>query len=343
MLNFGFVLSCAIHRDPIGSKPRALLFATQGVEFLKSSKLTYTTNQMTTIATDANSIRSVQHSIEQSTRIQIGLMSSLIQVQIMRRELDEAEENLNEMIKLCRSNEMILEWSTTLLLLRAFIDHAQSNIPKASEGYLVASLLSKPTEHTPWQLSLFHSNGDQNPKIYVQDSEMHIASSLAKFLLEISNDVTTLESFNHFIDTHIIQTDISPNIQAIIKLGQGILSSSTITKSKQSLTHSLTLVSKSHDNHLKALLLTFLSQVFINTHQNQALQMLETGFALSKKMGKVDNLTNKSFGNPILNLWYGKQLEQIYEKSPKYIQNYQKQTKLNEWNQYLVNKLFNDV
>ena len=244
------------------------------------------------------------------TNAELALRCSATQVHVMRREMEDARGRLSEMVTLARKSKTMKTWAPWLLMLEGFLLQA-SNEGEAARRYFeaVATLCGRDADTFD---KLFQATS--STAYDLQNDELAVAAQTATIVLDAGLNKADIEAVKALVE-RTKRVQCSPHIHAVLKMVEGILSKGTITRSKHLLTQSLTLSSKSQDNYIRAFLFALLHEVFSHSHEDQALQMIQTGYAISRKMGKVDASTGKSFGMPFLNLIYSQALESHYKRS----------------------------
>ncbi|TIA69477.1 hypothetical protein E3P91_03588 [Wallemia ichthyophaga] len=301
ILEFSFVLNCITHKDPVGSMPVSLICVREGLAFMKDD-----------IGGGIHHQAGSEVEVSKSDRsnVELAIRCSAAQVHIMRREMEDAREQLLEMVKLARKHKVMKLWAPWLLMLEGFLLQASNEEEAAKNYYEAVAILCGKNANT--FTSLFHVNSSNVEEL--QNDEMEVTARISAMTLEVGMNRCDHEAVKA-VNERMRYVQCSPSIHAIMKMVEGILSKGIITRSKHLFTQSLTLSSQSHDNYIRAFLFALLNEVFRHSHEDQALQMIQTGYAISRKMGKVEQANGKNFGMPFLNLIYSQSLENYYKRS----------------------------
>ncbi|TIB73166.1 hypothetical protein E3Q23_03093 [Wallemia mellicola] len=301
LLDFSFVLSCMTCKDPVGTKPLSLLYSLKAIDLFNEDR-----REVYRYST----IQNIEKRNVQRVHMKLYILCSLTQVYIMRREMENAYKTLTEMVKLSREHSLTMKWAAWMLMLEGYYLQASNELEAAKVYYeSVISLCGKKGD-TFSNLFLTNKNSVQN----LHNDEMEVAAKLSKLALEVGTNNAEHDRMKELNESSkLIQC--SSSILAALRMVEGMLNKSIITRSKYLLSQSLTLSSKSNDNHIRAFLFALLSEAFNHSHEDQALKMIETGYALARKMGKVDQASSKSYGMPFLNLFYGKCIADHYKRN----------------------------
>ncbi|TIA85372.1 hypothetical protein E3P99_04012, partial [Wallemia hederae] len=217
------------------------------------------------------------------TNAELALRCSATQVHIMRREMEDARGQLSEMVTLARKSKTIKAWVPWLLMLEGFLLQASNEEEAARKYYEAVAMLCGRDADTFNKLFQATSSTAYD----LQNDELAVAAQTATMVLDAVLNKADIEAVKVLVE-RTKRVQCSPQIHALLKMVEGRLSKGTITRSKHILTLSLTLSSKSQDNCIRAFLFALLHEVFSHSHEDQALQMIQTGYAISRKMGKVD-------------------------------------------------------
>ncbi|KAI5475091.1 Cohesin loading factor [Pseudohyphozyma bogoriensis] len=314
LYSFAFLVSVAIHRDPFGKKPRALLFADEGLRLVN--------NKLSGLEALPSSLLPHQQTLHLTTLVRLKLHLHLLstELHLMRSAFSLTSSHLNEAISTARTFGLFDEFASRIALDWGLFAVVKGDNEEAVSSFETVMQLEEPS------------------------SELYAIASLSKTLLGVSMGVPPSSLALPPSSTPSVNTDLPPNLSLLMDVTRA-LTADAITESKKHLSSALNTANEGARNHSKCLLLALLANVFLCTRNDQAQKMLSASLHIARGMSArvpssdPDKKGEENVGNAKLGLWVGERLLEGYKKEAQgKTTKIQDQETLNEVHRRVVDK-----
>ncbi|KAG8906104.1 hypothetical protein FRC01_008124 [Tulasnella sp. 417] len=226
----------------------------------------------------------------------------MVSIYVMRSEFDEAEASLSNLIGYTRSTNLFQAYAPQITLLSAYLSHALGQTSRALDCYRSAAYL------------------DRSP----EKGSIRLAARVGEVVLRIGQGEEEDEEQVQGMTAQVIRECKAYGAQfdAVGRILEAILAREII-EIKKSLKSALEQVTRSLDNHLRALILALMANMYLLTASDHAQLMLKTCQQLASGLGapedKADELLNGGsvVGNVPLGLWVGEKFLELYRRAGK--------------------------
>ncbi|KAH6911011.1 hypothetical protein BKA70DRAFT_1099641 [Coprinopsis sp. MPI-PUGE-AT-0042] len=279
-----FLVTAIAKRDPVGRKPKRKVFAGEGLAVVERELQKEVALPMWASERDV-----VEHRLRLQ-KLKADMMCEIIGVCIMRSEFGEAETTMAELIAHTRNHRLFNFYCGRITLLQAQLSHALGYPERAVQCYRVAALLSRKREEDGWihaaacagelwvRIGLIRACTPSDER-QLEEQQWHIEE-----LKRTSEDVIrACES-------------VGGTLGAIATVLKACLANEYL-KAKILLRDALNTVTKSTDNHLRALILALIASQYLNTSSEHAEAMLATAEQLAAGLGAQPRPPKGSSGN----------------------------------------------
>ncbi|KAG9005539.1 hypothetical protein FRB94_001466 [Tulasnella sp. JGI-2019a] len=302
LYEIAFLISGLSKRDVAGRKPRCRVFLQEGLGVANEEE------KMVPFST-SNSTRDIQEIEEKLNNIKGDMLCHLASIHIMRSEFNEAEETLVTLIAHARSNDSFQSFAPRIVLLQAHLAHALGKTDRALQCYHAASFLSK-------------SNGK------APDAFVGLSARIGEVVLRLSSkDQYSIDGDDGILKAMTFEVISEcrrggPPFEAVVKLLEAVWAGGIIDM-KAKLKAAIESTSRSQDNHLRALILALMANMYLLTASDHAQVVLKTcqqlAIGLGAPLNKEDELVNGGIvaGNAPLGLWVGEKFAELYRRNDK--------------------------
>ncbi|KAH6896175.1 hypothetical protein BKA70DRAFT_1318603 [Coprinopsis sp. MPI-PUGE-AT-0042] len=310
-----FLVTAIAKRDPVGRKPKRKVFAGEGLAVVERELQKEVAVPMWASERDV-----VEHRLRLQ-KLKADMMCEIIGVCIMRSEFGEAETTMAELIAHTRNHHLFNFYSGRITLLQAQLAHALGYPERAVQCYRVAALLSRKREEG-LPLGAKQAGGrkegagggnEEEEEDYdgVEDGWIHAAACAGELWVRIGliragtpSDERQFEEQQWHIEElkrtseDVIRAceSVGGTLGAIATVLKACLTSEYL-KAKILLRDALNTVTKSTDNHLRALILALIASQYLDTSSEHAEAMLATAEQLAAGLGAQPRPPKGSSGN----------------------------------------------
>ncbi|GAA96574.1 hypothetical protein E5Q_03243 [Mixia osmundae IAM 14324] len=140
---YAFLVSMAVHRDPIGKTPRSLLYAEEGLS-CADARLEGSPDSLPSSCSSVDIIAG----FEEAAKLKRDVLTLSFETHLARGDLAKATSILTELIDHCERFHRLPESYQRLALLLGMLDHARGDLTHALPVMQVASTGNSPEAHT---------------------------------------------------------------------------------------------------------------------------------------------------------------------------------------------------
>ncbi|KAG9009078.1 hypothetical protein FRB90_008573 [Tulasnella sp. 427] len=281
LYELAFLVSGVCKRDVVGRKPKRKIFVREGLGVCDEVEKLVTMS----LFSGVHEARAVERGLN---KIRADGLCELVSICIMRSEFDEAEESLNNLVAHTRTTNLFQSYSPQIALLSAYFAHALGQTSRALDCYRSAAYLDRSSE----------------------DGFVRLAARVGEVVLRIGQGDEESEEEVQAVTVQVIKECkvYGAQFEPIAGILEAILAREII-EIKKSLKSALELVTRSLDNHLRALILALMANMYLLTASDHAQMMLKTCQQLASGLGAPEDKSNELVnggtvvGNVPLGLW----------------------------------------
>ncbi|KAG8935972.1 hypothetical protein FRC00_010048 [Tulasnella sp. 408] len=295
LYELAFLVSGVCKRDVVGRKPKRKIFVKEGLGVCEEVEKLVTMSLL-------GGIRDMQKVEERLNKIRADGLCEMVSICVMRSEFDEAEASLSSLIAHTRSTNLFQAYAPQITLLSAYLCHALGQTSRALDCYRSAAYVDRSSE-----------------KGFVR-----LAARVGEVILRIGQGEEENEEEVQEMTVQVIKECKAHGAQfeAVGRILEAILAREII-EIKKSLKSALEQVTRSLDNHLRALILALMANMYLLTASDHAQLMLKTCQQLASGLGAPEDKANELVnggsvvGNVPLGLWVGEKFLELYRRAGK--------------------------
>ncbi|KAG8960698.1 hypothetical protein FRC05_006691 [Tulasnella sp. 425] len=295
LYELAFLVSGVCKRDVVGRKPKRKVFVKEGLGVCEEVEKLVTMSLFSSV----HEVRKVE---ERLNEIRADGLCEMVSICVMRSEFDQAEASLSNLIAHTRSTNLFQTYAPQITLLSAYLSHALGQIPRALDRYRSAAYLDR----------------------FSEKGFVRLAARVGEVVLRIGRGDEESEEEMQEMTLQVIKECKAHGAQfePIARILEAILAREII-EIKKSLKSALEQVTRSLDNHLRALILALMANMYLLTASDHAQLMLKTCQQLASGLGAPEDKANELLnggsvvGNVPLGLWVGEKFLELYRRAGK--------------------------
>ncbi|KAG8887749.1 hypothetical protein FRB98_009071 [Tulasnella sp. 332] len=296
-----FLISGLSKRDVAGRKPRCRVFIQEGLGVADE------VDKMVPFPLNG-SIRDVQEVDERLNKIKADMLCQLASIHIMRSEFNEAEDALTNLIAHARTTGLFRSFASRIVLIQAHLAHALGKADRALQCYQSAGFLER-------------SGGGSSSSFIV------LSARIGEVILRLSSQGQPINNRADEAELKAMSLEVvgecrrgGPPFEAVTRILEAVWATG-IVDVKNKLKAAIESTSRCQDNHLRALILALMSNMYLLTASDHAQVMLKTcqqlAIGLGAPLNNEDELANGGtvVGNAPLGLWVGEKFVELYRRN----------------------------